>query len=51
VDVEAVLGAREAMTETPAAAQFQWRAHSKWVNGTHTRTRIEDIFGAGAELY
>lgn len=49
VNVEALLGAREAMTETPAAAQFQWRAQSEWVNGTHTRTSIQDFFGAGAE--
>ena len=49
VNVQALLGAREATTETPAAAQFQWRAQSEWVNGTHTRTRIEDFFGAGAE--
>lgn len=49
VNVEALLGAREAMTETPAAAQFQWRARSQWVDGTHTRTSIQDFFGAGAE--
>ena len=49
VNVEALLGAREAMTEARPAAQFQWRARSEWVNGTHTRTSIEDFFGAGAE--
>ena len=49
VNVEAILGAREAMTETPAAAQFQWRARSEWVNGTHTKATVEDFFGAGGE--
>lgn len=38
VNVEALLGACEAMTGTPAAAAFTWRAGSEWVNGTHTRT-------------
>lgn len=49
VNVEAILGARSAMAETPAAAQFQWRARSEWVNGTHTTTTVEDFFGAGGE--
>jgi uncharacterized OsmC-like protein len=49
VNVEALLGARDAMTETPAAAQFQWRAKSEWVNGVHTKATVEDFFGAGGE--
>jgi uncharacterized OsmC-like protein len=47
--VEALLGAREALTEAPAAAQFVWRAESEWQNGTHTRSRIEKFFGLGEE--
>jgi len=49
INVEALLGAREAMTQAPEAAAFQWRAQSEWVNGTHTRTTIEDFFGVGGE--
>jgi len=49
VNIEAILGARAAMAETPAAAQFQWRARSEWANGTHTKTTVEDFFGAGGE--
>ena len=49
VNVEALLGAREALTEAPAAAQFVWRAESEWQNGTHTRSRIEKFFGLGEE--
>ena len=49
VNVEALLGAREAMTETREAAAFKWRARNEWVNGVHSRTTIEDFFGAGAE--
>ncbi len=49
VNVEALLGAREAMTGMPAAASFVWRAGSEWVNGTHARTTIEKFFGVGEE--
>jgi uncharacterized OsmC-like protein len=49
VNVEALLGAREALTEAPAAAQFKWCATSEWVNGTHTRANVEKFFGLGEE--
>lgn len=49
VNVEALLGAREALTEAPAAAQFKWRATSEWVRGTHTRAKVEKFFGLGEE--
>ncbi len=49
VNVDALLGARAAMTETPAAAAFTWRAGCEWVNGTHAKTTIEKFFGVGAE--
>ena len=49
VNVEALLEAREALTETPAAAQFTWRATCKWVNGTHSQSTIQSFFGLGEE--
>jgi uncharacterized OsmC-like protein len=49
VNVQALLGAREALTEAPEAAQFQWRASCDWVNGTHSRSTIEKFFGLGEE--
>ncbi len=49
VNVTALLGAREALTEAPAAAKFQWRANSEWVRGTHTKSTIEKFFGLGEE--
>jgi uncharacterized OsmC-like protein len=49
VNVEALLGARAALTEMPEAAQFKWRATSEWVNGTHTRSTVEEFFGLGEE--
>lgn len=49
VDVASILGAREALTEAPQAAAFQWKAESEWVSGTHTKTTIEKFFGLGDE--
>ena len=49
VNVEALLGAREALTEAPEAAQFKWRATCEWQNGTHSRSTVESFFGLGEE--
>jgi uncharacterized OsmC-like protein len=49
VQVDALLGAREALRAAPEAAQFQWRATCDWVNGTHSRSTIESFFGLGEE--
>jgi len=49
VNVEALLGAREALTETPAAAAFKWRATCKWINGTHSQSTVQSFFGLGEE--
>jgi uncharacterized OsmC-like protein len=49
VNVEALLGAREALTEMPAAAKFVWRAESEWQNGTHTQSSVQSFFGLGEE--
>ncbi len=51
VNVQALLDAREALTEAPEAAKFQWRATCKWVNGTHSRSTIEGFFGLGEEQH
>ena len=49
VNVEALLGAREALTKTPEAARFKWRATCSWINGTHSRSIVRGYFGLGAE--
>ncbi len=49
VNVEALLGARKALTETPEAAKFKWRAKCDWVRGTHSRSSVEGFFGLGEE--
>jgi uncharacterized OsmC-like protein len=49
VNVDALLEAREALTEAPEAAKFQWRATCKWMNGTHSHSTVEGFFGLGEE--
>jgi len=49
VNVSALLGAREALADAPAAAAFTWRASSEWINGTHSRSTIGGFYGLGAE--
>jgi len=51
VNVEALLGAREALTEAPEAAKFQWRASCEWQNGTHSSNSVEGFFGLGEEQH
>lgn len=48
VNVEALLGAREALTAAPEAAQFTFGASNEWVSGTHSRTTVNEFFGLGA---
>jgi len=47
VNVEALIGAREALTAMPEAAQFRWKATCTWMNGTHSRSTVEEFFGLG----
>lgn len=49
VNVAALMGAREALSEAPQAAQFTWRATSDWINGTHTRSKVKGFHGLGEE--
>ena len=49
VNVEALLGAREALTQAPAAAQFTFRAACDWMGGVHSRSTVEGFFGLGEE--
>ena len=49
VNVEALVGAREALTNAPVAAQFKWRAACQWKNGTHSHSTVESFFGLGEE--
>ena len=49
VNVEALLGARTALTDAPAAAEFEWRATCEWRNGTHSTSNVDGFFGLGEE--
>jgi uncharacterized OsmC-like protein len=49
VNVEALLGVRSALPDTPEIAQFQWRSTVEWVNGTHSRSDVETFYGFGEE--
>lgn len=49
VKVEALVAAREALTNAPAAAQFKWRAACEWKNGTHSHSTVESFYGLGEE--
>jgi uncharacterized OsmC-like protein len=49
VNVQALLDARKALSDAPEAAKFTWRATSRWVNGTHSRSIIKEFYGLGGE--
>src|SRR5215472_11509651 len=49
VNVEALLGVRAALPDTPDIAKFQWRSTTSWVNGTHSRSDVETFYGFGDE--
>jgi len=49
VNVDALLEAREALSEAPEAAKFTWRATCEWIRGTHSRSDVEGFFGLGEE--
>lgn len=49
VNVTALLGARDALTQSPEAARFKWRASSQWIEGTHSRSTVEGFYGLGGE--
>lgn len=49
VNVEAILGARTALSEAPEAARFTWRARCQWLGGVHSRSTVESFFGLGEE--
>jgi uncharacterized OsmC-like protein len=49
VNVQALLDAREALKGSPEAAQFTWRASTRWENGVHSTTTVKNFFGLGAE--
>jgi uncharacterized OsmC-like protein len=49
VNVQALLDARNALKDAPAAAKFTWRATSEWKSGTRTDATVTGFFGLGAD--
>ncbi|MET0578544.1 MAG: OsmC family protein [Ilumatobacteraceae bacterium] len=49
VDTAALLGAREALTAAPEAAEFTWRSTTSWVRGTHSRSTVTGFSGLGQD--
>jgi uncharacterized OsmC-like protein len=49
VNVQALLEAKEALTDAPDAALFKWRASCEWLNGTHSKSKVDGFFGLGEE--
>jgi uncharacterized OsmC-like protein len=49
VNVQALLGAREALSAAPEAAEFTFRASCTWRKGTHSHSTVAGFTGLGAE--
>jgi uncharacterized OsmC-like protein len=49
INLEALLGARAAVTDDPELGEFQWRVTSEWVSGTHSRSTMQGFGGLRGE--
>jgi len=49
LDLAAMTATIEALKAQPALAQFEFRAHNRWISGGENRSTIKDFFGAGGE--
>jgi uncharacterized OsmC-like protein len=49
VNTPALLATINAVKETPALGKFQFRASSRWLDGTYSESRVESFSGAGGE--
>ena len=50
VDTPTLLATINAVKEQPELARFQFRASSQWLEGTHSRSKVESFTGAGGHL-
>ncbi len=51
VNVDALLGVRAQLSDTPEIAQFRWHTDVSWVSGTHSRAVIDAFWGFGAQQH
>ena len=49
VDTDALFATIDAVRGAPEIARFQFRAHTRWVDGTYNTTTIDGFHGAGGE--
>jgi uncharacterized OsmC-like protein len=49
VNVDQLVGTVNAIKENPDLARFRFRAVTEWVDGGHSRTKIQGFYGAGIE--
>lgn len=49
IDVPTIFATIGAVKEQPQLSKFQFRATTRWVNGTHSRTTLDSFTGAGGE--
>jgi uncharacterized OsmC-like protein len=49
VNTPVLMATVNAVKDTPALAQFRFRATNRWIDGTFSETRIESFSGAGGE--
>jgi uncharacterized OsmC-like protein len=49
VDVPTLFATLDAVKGQPELAKFQFRAKSRWISGTHSRSTIAGYYGAGQE--
>ncbi len=49
INLEAILEARQMLTDAPEAGAFLWRASSTWRNGTHCYSQVEKFNAFGED--
>jgi uncharacterized OsmC-like protein len=49
VNIDQLVATINAIKDDPTLAQFRFRATNQWVNGGHSRTKIQSFYGAGLE--
>ena len=47
IHVDQLVGTINAIKENPGLARFQFRAVTEWVDGGHSRTKIQGFYGEG----
>jgi uncharacterized OsmC-like protein len=49
VNSDALISARSALSESPAAAEFTWRSTCSWVGGTYSQSTVSGFSGLGQD--